>query len=436
MHAAAQLFRLPELRHRLVLTLSLLFIYRVGFHIPLPGVDIAAIKESAGGASGVFGLMNMFTGAALGSASLFSLGVMPYISASIIFSLLVKVVPALEALSKEGPSGHRKINQYTRWATVPICLLQGFFIWLGRLSSPAVLGEADPGAGMMFMMIASMTCGTLFIMWLGEQITEHGIGNGVSMIIMGGIIASLPTAVDLFRQTLNDDQTFYSTMMSLLALWGVIILVVVYVTKGQRRIPIQQAKLTRGRKVFGGQRSYLPLKVNQAGVMPIIFASALFIVPGVLGEALNATWLKNAFAPGSFIYIASYSGLIFFFCYFWTKLMFQPSEISDNLKEHGSFIPGIRPGRRTTDYLEGVINRITLAGAAFLAGIALLPNLLTRNINVSPMISAFLGGTSILIVVGVALDFVEKINGMLVTRNYEAVGAGTGGGGGWASKRR
>jgi len=428
------IFRVPELRNRVMTTLVLLFVYRLGFQIPLPGVDLTAIQEAASKAdeNALFGIMNAFTGAGVGQAVLFSLGVMPYISASIIFSLLVKVVPALEALSKEGAAGQKKINQYTRLSTVAICLLQSLFVVYGVVYNP-VYGLM-PGGGSFFYtvsMMLAMTAGTMFIMWLGEQITEHGLGNGISVIIMCGIIANMPSTLTK-AFSLREDA--HQLGVTLAAMWVVIVLVVIYLTRGQRRIPIQQAKLTRGRKVMGGQRHYLPLKVNQAGVMPIIFASALFIVPTVLGSMPGMGWMRGIFNTAGFAYIASYTGLIFFFSFMWTRLMFQPDEIANNLKEHGSFIPGIRPGKATSEYLSFVLDRVTLAGAAFLACIAVMPNLLVGNLHVDPMVAYFLGGTSILIVVGVALDMVDRLNAQLMMRNYE--GFMKGGGSGWTRKSR
>ncbi|MBC8406987.1 MAG: preprotein translocase subunit SecY, partial [Planctomycetes bacterium] len=393
MFQALNVLRIPELRKRIGMTFLLLTIYRVGFQIPLPGVNLDAIRsasEKIAGSSlgGLFGIMNAFTGAGIGSAAIFSLGVMPYISASIIFSLLVKVVPQLEAISKEGSAGQRKISQYTRLATIPICLLQAIFILKGVVYNPAFnLMNGTPSFLYSLTVVVALTAGTMFIMWIGEQITEHGLGNGISIIIMGGIISSMPSALE---RTLTVSENPHQLLVTLGAMWTATVLVVVYITRGQRRIPIHQAKLMRGRKVMGGQKHYLPLRVNQAGVMPIIFAGALFIVPQVLGS-VGIPWFADAFRPGSFIYLASYTGLIFFFSFFWVRLMFQPTEIANNLKEHGSFVPGIRPGKATADYLDFVLNRVTLAGSAFLAIIAVIPTIVTSNLNVLPMVAYFLG---------------------------------------------
>lgn len=401
------------------MTFVFLLIYRLGFHIPLPGIDLSRVAEAANKAdeNALFGIMNAFTGAGVGQAVLFSLGVMPYISASIIFSLLTKVVPALEALSKEGAAGQKKINQLTRLATVPICLLQSVFVVYGVIYNPSF--GLMPDGGSFFYTISIMlalTASTMFIMWIGEQITEYGVGNGVSLIIMGGIIANMPATVSK-AFALREDA--HQLAVTLAIMWVVIILVVVYLTRGQRRIPIQQAKLTRGRKMMGGQRHYLPIKVNQAGVMPIIFASALFIVPTVLGSLPGFGWMRNAFNTAGFVYILTFTGMIIFFSFMWTRLMFQPDDIANNLKGQGSFIPGIRPGKATSDYLSFVLDRITLAGSVFLSVVAVMPNILIGKLHVDPMIAYFLGGTSILIVVGVALDMVDKLNAQLLMRNYD-----------------
>ncbi len=441
----ANLFRIQELRQKLLITIGLLFVYRIGFHVPLPGVDaykLAEIAKQRMTGSPILGVMNMLTGSQLGSAVLFSLGVMPYISASIIFSLLVKVVPSLEALSKEGAAGQKKINQYTRYATVPICLLQSYFVIFGTLIRVPGLVPGGVTIGYALVAMISLTAGSIFIMWLGEQITEYGVGNGVSLIIMAGIIARMPSYIVLFlnKPAMTKDEKIKALMLFALA-WAVTVFVIVYITKAQRRIPIQQAKLTRGRKVYGGQRHFLPIKVNQAGVMPIIFASALTVIPSLLGKALENyipgfRWLSDAFgADRGWWYWMVYCGMIVFFSFFWNSLMFQPKEIANNLKEYGSFIPGIRPGHRTAEYLEGVMTRLTLAGSVFLAAIAFLPSFVTGSINIDYTIALFIGGTSVLIVVEVALDFIEKLNAMLVMRHYDGFLKTDAGLGGWARRR-
>jgi preprotein translocase subunit SecY len=445
------LFKVPEIRKKILITIGLLFCYRIGFAVPLPGVDFGKFTQmaNAGGGEGLhrlFNIMNVLTGARLQQATIFSLGVMPYISASIIFSLLVKVMPNLEKLSKEGPSGQRKINQYTRLATIPICLVQSFFVIFGVLA----VGKDDPQNSLLhagvndywtfyvLLVMLSMTAGTMFIMWLGEQITEHGAGNGISLIIMAGIIAQLwPSFISYFRV---GESTFaadhWQQLLLFLLAWGIAVVAVVFMTKSQRRIPIQQAKQTRGRRVYGGQRHFLPIKVNHAGVMPIIFASALLIIPSILGSAIGWTWLSDTFSGMSgFWYVVFYSALIFFFSFFWTSLMFQPNEMAENLKEHGSFVPGIRPGKKTAEFLEQTMVRITLAGAAFLTLVAVFPSFVSGGFaGLDQTLVYFMSGTSILIVVGVALDLVEKLNAMLIMRNYEGFMKESGGQSGWGRR--
>ncbi|MCB9892463.1 MAG: preprotein translocase subunit SecY [Planctomycetes bacterium] len=426
----ANIFRIPELRKKIFVTLGILLVYRLGFHVPIPGVNVEALQrlsESQGALGQLFGLMGSLTGGRLSSAALFSLGVMPYISASIIFSLLAKTVPSLEKLQKEGQAGQRKINQYTRLATIPICLVQSFFVIFGVLNQtvegglPLVYKEVWGLPYILGVMIA-LTAGTMFIMWLGEQITEHGIGNGMSIIIMAGIIAGMPQAVMAYftQQGTSADERLQRMLLYALA-WILVVFCIVYITKGQRRIPIQQARQTRGRKVYGGQRHFLPIKVNQAGVMPIIFAQALMILPMSLSYIPGIKRYAEPFSnPTSFSYIVIYSIIIVFFAFFWVQMMFQPKEIADNLREQGSFVPGIRPGQKTAEFIQFVMTRVTLAGAIFLCLIAIMPNFITQQIGgLNQTWTYFLGGTSILIVVEVALDLVEQINAHVVMKNYE-----------------
>ena len=441
--AFLNIFRIPELRHKLWITIGLLCIYRIGFHVPIPGVNYSAIAAATRDQNFVFGIMNTLSGGAIGQTVLFALGVMPYISSSIIFSLLVKVVPALEALQKEGQAGVKKINQYTRWATVPICLVQSIFVIRGMILPAArTEGLINPNilesGTMMFLyqivLMLTFTAGTLFIMWIGEKITEHGVGNGISLIIMGGIMASLPGQYQILTGSLEPGEQ-WQTLITLAVLYFAIVVGIVFVTKGQRRIPITHAKHVKGRRVYGQQKSYLPLKVNQANVMPIIFASALWIAPMALASVPGLSWMQSALAWGSFWWMIGYCILIFFFSYFWTALMFQPTEVANNLKEYGGFVPGLRPGKRTADELERIMIRITLVGATFLCVISLLPSLVSSRFNnLPPSLATFLGGTSILIVVGVALDLVDKINQHMLMRNYE--GFMSGGSSGWARGRK
>ncbi|MHC4340952.1 MAG: preprotein translocase subunit SecY [Planctomycetota bacterium] len=419
----ANLFRIAELRTRILITLGMLVVYRIGWNIPLPGIDpqkIQQLMDQTSGEAGLIDFLNVISGGGIQRASLFSLGIMPYISASIIFSLLVKVIPALEKVSKEGSAGQRKISQWTRWATVPICIVQAIFAVRpygapnAALDGQAITFDAAPGFGFYIGSVLALTAGTIFLMWIGEQITEHGVGNGISLLIMAGIVARLPQA--LMGANLSAGQGVLLT-----GLFVSVVLGVVFITKGQRKIPVQYAKLTRGRRVYGGQRHYMPIRVNMAGVMPVIFASALLAFPPLIFEWLGMSRVASALGYGKYLWAMFYVLLTFFFSFFWVALMFNPVEMSKNMKEYGSFVPGIRPGRPTAEYLEKIMNRITLAGASFLALIAVLPAVISSvpDLNLPPLLTTYLGGTTILIVVSVALDLVDKLNSYLVMRNYE-----------------
>jgi preprotein translocase subunit SecY len=430
--------RIPELRRKLAITFGLLVIYRLGFHVFLPGVDTYQIQEllkqgidAQGGLGRIFAFAGAITGGALHEAHLFSLGIMPYISASIIFSLLVKVIPSLEALSKEGESGRKKINQYTRYSTVALCLVQSVFV-VSYLKGGAgrgldlILPQYRDSLFFTLVTTVGLTTGTLFLMWLGEMISEFGVGNGISLIIMAGIVARMPHALTNFVATriLRADGRLGVTLgllqfLIFLFLFVAVVVSVVIMQQSQRRIPIQQAKHTRGRRVYGGQRHYLPLRVNAAGVMPVIFAQSLLILPIVVLRALGLEIGRGLLAERGFWYIAFMIGLIYFFTYFWTSIQFNPVEMANNMKEYGSFVPGIRPGRKTAEYLEEIMNRITLVGSAFLCAIAILPTLVMHILGIGYDLAAFLGGTGILIVVGVALDVVQKIESHLLMRHYE-----------------
>jgi preprotein translocase subunit SecY len=435
-NAVLQLLRTPETRARIVATLGLLLAYRIGFQIPLPGMSIEYLRQAAEGqGSTAFGLLSAFSGGAIGQTTVFALGIMPYISASIIFSILAKVSPRIEAIQKEGAAGQKKINQWTRLSTIPIAILQALVIWFTIFANtPGIIaGSGEPTFGLMISVVLGLTAGAVLVMWIGELITEHGIGNGASLIIMAGIIATMPHSLG---RVFASDEDAYGTTLKLVGLWVLIVLVIVFIQKGERRIPIQYARLTRGRRVYGGQKHYLPLKVNMAGVMPIIFASALFVIPGVAFEALGWKGVAGMLQqPDGFIHVAGYVLLVFFFCFFWNNLMFQPEDVANNLREHGSFVPGIRPGLKTAEHIKAILTRITLAGAVFLAIIAVLPNFVTAQIpGLQGDLAYFLGGTSVLIVVGVALDLVDKLNAQLVMRNYKGFmesGAGTG----WSKRR-
>ena len=439
------IFSIPELKQKILLTLVLLAVYRIGWWIPIPIVDTEALKNywsSQQTLKDVLGHVSMFTGTQLTNMTIFGLGIMPYISASIIFQLLATVYPPLEKLQKEGESGRRKINEYTRYATVFICLFQSIaYVYLVakfNCVNKAILSNPEATGIPIYWVVTSvlvMTAGTCFLMWLGEQIDEYGIGNGISMLIMAGIIASVPNAIgELYKSTTvslggTGGKHGVETLFLLFTLFILVVVAVIYITRGQRRIPMQSAKHVRGRRVYGGNRQYLPLKVNQAGVMPIIFASSLLMFPLFIFEWLASitrwdifSMLATQFHRGeNFIYVIMYVGLIFFFCYFWTAVTFNPKDMADNLKNYGSFIPGYRPGKRTSEYLENVMIRITYVGAAFLAIIAILPTLLSSHMGVSYTVAGFFGGTSLLIAVSVIIDLVDKIDSHLVMRNYKGL---------------
>ena len=421
------IFRVEDLRKKILFTLGALFVYRVGYHIFLPGVNVEnfrAFAESRAdeGVSGLVGLVGALSGGNLNAPVLMSLGILPYITSSIIFSLLVKVVPSLEALSKEGAAGQRRINQYSRLLTVPLCIFQTIAICLA-IFIPMATPAGAPVISMSplwftVMATVGITTGTIFLMWLGEQMTEYGIGNGVSLLITAGIVAQVPVAFARMLEKAQEDPSYILTAGILAAMYLGVVIAVVYMTKATRRIPIQQAKLLKGRKMYGGARHYLPMKLNMANVMPVIFASTIMVIPSTI-----ATWFSNGpsqiLSSGGWWWMVLTVGLIFFFSYFWTSLMFQPTEMANNLKEYGSFIPGIRPGRKTADFLERVMVRITLVGGAFLAVIAVIPTIVSTLMGVDYFVASFLGGTGILIVVGVTLDLVEKINSSLLMRDYE-----------------
>jgi preprotein translocase subunit SecY len=436
------ILKIPELRRRILWTLGLLCVFRFGFFIYLPGIDIAAFLEGqrTKGDSALDWLMftSFLTGGNLSAPVLFALGIMPYISASIIFSLMIKVFPRLEALSKEGEQGRRQINRYTRYFTVLLCLIQATFLvnnWQAVGGDGKTFSLADGFfSWTALLQLLTLSVGSLFLMWLGEKITEVGIGNGTSLIIMVGIVADMPAAFAVMtKRILNADADYVpfevTKALVVVFLYFAVVAGVVFITKGQRRIPVQQQRAVKGRRVYGGQRHYMPLKVNAAGVLPIIFAQSLVVLPATFlgmiaqgGDNFFFRFLQKvsvAFQYHGFLYIAAFIGMIFFFTYFWTTLMFNPVEIAGQMKEYGSFIPGIRPGKYTAEHLEKILKRITLAGAAFLSLIALVPQVVAGALEIDPYISQFLGGTGILIVVGVALDLVDKIEAQLLVRQYE-----------------
>lgn len=434
------IWKIPELRRRILWTLGLLVVFRCGFFLYLPGIDISAFLSSQKQAAGALDFLiftSALTGGNLQVPVLFCLGIMPYISASIIFSLMIKVFPKLEALSKEGEAGRRTINRYTRYFTVFLCLIQSYFLTRNWQSPEAGSTGfvSDPGVWLFILQMLTLSVGSLFLMWLGEKITELGIGNGTSLIIMSGIVAEMPGQLGrLGRQIYyaDMDQVPFevSKALILILLYLAVVAGVVFITKGQRRVPIQHPKTVRGsRRVLGGQSQHMPIKVNAAGVLPIIFAQSLVVIPSTFLAWFAYTgdnWvfsfvraLAVAFSQDGFLYMAAYIGLIFFFTYFWTTLMFNSVDIAGNMKEYGTFIPGIRPGKFTAEYLEKIIKRITMADAAFLTIIALTPMIVTKSLEIDPMVAYMLGGTGILIVVGVALDLVDKIEAQLLVRQYE-----------------
>lgn len=431
-------FKIPELKQRIIFTLTMLAVYRLGCHVPAPGVDGAALAEKLGG-GGLLGLYDMFTGQAFSNATVFALGIMPYITASIILSLLIPVVPALEALQKSGQEGQKKITEYTRFGTIGLCLVQsvaiGFFL---QGQGPEIV--PNPGPGFIVLCMITFTTGTAFIMWLGEQVSEHGIGNGISLVIFTSIISSMPAAiVDLIRM-IGVGQVNIFTAIVLVFLMVVVVMGAILVTTGQRRIPVQYPRQVKGRRVMGGQRSYLPLRVNQAGVIPIIFASSLLMLPGMIGQGFTnptvAGILNSVADPAYLLHNVLYAIMIVFFSFFYTAITFNPVELADNMKKYGGVIVGVRPGKATADYLNKVMTRITLVGSLFLTVVALLPAVVYVVLDVPNwMIVQFFGGTSLLILVGVALDTIKQIEQHLTMRHYDGFSSGASGGGRVRSRR-
>jgi preprotein translocase subunit SecY len=445
-------FTIPELRQKILLTLGLLAVYRVGYQVPLPMVISDAGTGAGNQVNEFLQKVAVLAATDLRSMTIFGLGIMPYISASIVFQLLGSVWQPIMALRKEGQAGQRKINEYTRYLTVVLCLIQSYvylkYMVMADGSNIVAQQFLDPSTGNLhwgwqIVAILIMTCGTVFLMWLGEQIDEYGIGNGISLLIMAGIVAQMPQALLDLRSNMTAQLSGSSgeigpdKLIVLAALFVAVVFGVVFITMGQRRIQTQSAKHVRGRRVYGGTKQYLPLRINQAGVMPIIFASSLLLLPGML-LGIMAGWfvspggnnivarslngLSMAFSsPESLVHIVLYVLLIFFFCYFWTSVTFNPKEMSENLKDHGTFIPGYRPGKRTADYLEKVMVRITYVGAAFLALVAIVPVVVQTQLGVTFSVASFYGGTGLLIAVSVAFDLVQKIDNHLLMRNYKGL---------------
>lgn len=437
----SNLWEMPELRKRLAFGLALLAIYRIGVFIPVPGVNRSAMSQIMGGAGGGFlGLANMFTGGALELMSIFALGIMPYISAAIIIQLMTVVVPAVERLQKEGESGRKKITQYTRYGTVLLSLIQGFGIafYLENLNdtNPELGLLLETGWGFRLLTVITLVAGTVFVMWLGEQITERGVGNGISIIITAGIIAMFPTAV---IQTFELFQAGSISTFSVILIIAIALSVTGFITfieTAQRRIPLQYAKRMVGRRIYGGQTHHLPLKVNLAGVIPPIFASSILIFPATVASyfegAALATWVQQALIPGDWRYNILYVVLNIFFCYFYTAVQVNPVDMADNLKKSDAFIPGIRPGKKTADYLDAVMSRLTFAGSLYISAVCVLPFFLQDTMNVN----FYFGGTGLLIVVVVGLDTVNQIENHMITRHYDDFGAKAGGAAGARIKGR
>lgn len=452
----SNVFKIKELRDKILFTLGMLVVYRIGFWIPLPGVNQQLLEdyfrqasESGSAAGRLAEYVAVFSGGSFSQSTIFGLGIMPYITAAIIFQLLQSVSPTLKRLQREGPTGRTKIQEWTRYTTVGLCIIQAFG-WLSFITQSGLVYQGQAENPVWWLTAAmALTAGTVFLMWLGEQIDRYGIGNGVSMIIMAGILTSMPGAIMWVINNFDPREPDKQNWMSVIMLAGGFILVVagsVLMTVAQRRIPIQQAKHTRGRRVFGGQKSFLPLRINHGGVMPIIFASSLMIFPSVIFEALaniaradttggsgwylaTISWMSDNLRMGEYLYVLFYIVMVYFFSYFWITVQFNPEEMSRQLRDNGSFIPGLRPGPRTAEYLETVMERITYVGAAFLAIIAVLPMVVNRALNIDYTVTQFLGGTGLLIVVSVTLDFLQRVEAALLMRNYAGFLGGQDGGG-------
>ena len=413
------ILKIPELRSRVLFTLAMLAVYRIGAHIPTPGInneELFNFLQQQGGA--LLGFLDIFSGGALSRLTIFALGIMPYISASIILQLLTVVVPHLSKLAKEGERGRKTIIQYTRYATIGIALIQGFGISLGLEGMQQGAFVLDPGWPFRLMTVITLTAGTAFLMWLGEQITERGVGNGISLIIFAGIVARLPSAV---VQTFDLYQVGQISLPLLILLSVVMLGVVgaiVFLESGRRKIAVQYAKRVVGRKVYGGQSTHIPLKINTAGVIPPIFASSIIAFPATITGFIQVPWVQSIgaqLAPGSVLYTLLYVGMIIFFCFFYTAVVLNPVDMADNMKKYGGFIPGVRPGQKTADYIYKVLTRVTFAGSIYLAIVCVIPELLIYKLNMP----FYFGGTSLLIVIGVGLDTAQQIESHMLMRNYE-----------------
>lgn len=422
LEAFQNIFKIPELKKRVLFSLGMLAVYRVGCHIPTPGIDRIALshffKQSQGT---LLGLFDMFSGGALERLTVFALGIMPYISSSIIFQLLTVVVPAIEKLSKEGEAGRKKIIQYTRYGTVVLSVIQGMGVAVGLESMRGPAGELvvpSPGWGFRIMTVITLTAGTAFVMWLGEQMSEKGIGNGISLIIFAGIVVNIPNALMKTFKLMSAGQLSLFVLVFVFALMFVVIAAIVFVERGQRRLPIHYAKRVVGLKTFNAQTSHLPLKINMAGVIPPIFASSIIMFPATIANFINIPWVQNAaksLSPGNWVYNVFFVAFIVFFCYFYTAVTFNPHDVAENIKKQGGYIPGIRPGKETSEFMDSVLSRLTFAGAIYISVVCVLPTILISKFN----LPFYFGGTALLIAVGVGMDTVAQIESHLITRNYE-----------------
>jgi preprotein translocase subunit SecY len=428
-------FKIPELKKKILFTLGIIALYRVGCYIPTPGVNGAVLADyfqklnSAGGGT-IFGMMNMFSGGAIEKMTVFGLGIMPYISASIILQLLTAVIPTLEKLAKEGQAGYHKINQYTRYATLGLSLIQSFFIalWLEQQAFDGMAVVGQPGWGFRFVTMFTLTSGTLLLMWLGEQIQERGIGNGISLIITAGIISAAPQAIRTLALLLSPQSAGGAAQLQPLTLLIMVfflisvIISITLITQAQRKIPVQYARRIVGRRVYGGQSTYIPLKVDTSGVIAIIFAQSIILFPATIASFIPSQGFQTFAAMiqrGGVWYYSIYALLIVFFCYFYTAIVFNPVDVAENMKKHGGFIPGVRPGSQTAEYLEFVLERITLAGAIFICLIATMPDAIMASFKVPYLVASFFGGTGVLITVGVMLDTMKQIESHLLMRHYD-----------------
>jgi preprotein translocase subunit SecY len=414
-------FKIPELKRRVIMTAVLLIAYRVGAHVPTPGIDGEALARVFDQAQNtLLGMVDLFSGGNLRRLSIFALGIMPYISASIILQLLTVVIPALERLAKEGEAGRKKITQYTRYGTIVLSIVQsiGIAVGLESMRPDGIPIVPHPGWGFRLLTMITLTAGTALIMWIGEQISEKGIGNGISLIIFAGIAVRLPSAILASYTLIVNREMSLFTFLIIVAAMVAVTAAVVLMQEGQRKIPVQYAKRVVGRRVYGGQSTHIPLRINTAGVIPVIFASSLILFPATITRFVPHPWMQafaDAMSPGRLTYTLLYMGLIVFFTYFYTAIVFNPIDLADNMKKYGGFIPGVRPGKKTAEYIDRTLTRITLPGALFLALISVLPDMLIRFFNVP----FYFGGTSLLIVVGVALDTVRQMESHLLMRNYE-----------------